>query len=158
MKNKITAVVTSLVLLAGSVAPVMAAETQTASQNLEDKYLYTQVIEGEEISFYGPFAANEDDYEMTRASYTVSGTLTLSTAGVTCYPYIVIDANTGYIGSHGMTTNNSNLYCVYNIGFNNTSYPTIAYFTITAYTRNFFGGMGYALETGHVTLKSAGPI
>ena len=158
MNGKILAAFTSTVLFANLITPVMATETLTANQILEDKYLYTQVINGEEIMFYGPFTAEEDFSEMTRASYTVNGTLTLSSAGVTCYPYIVIDSNTGYIGNHGMTTNNSSLYCVYTIGFNSYSYPTIAQFTITAYTRQFFGGMGSALETGYVTLKSAGPI
>lgn len=73
--------------------------------------------------------------------------------------WINVDIDTGRIYSTGINKSNDNYYALYNVYYNNDSFPTIAYFTITVYNKPIIGsGLGSAVGTHYVTLKSKGPM
>lgn len=91
-----------------------------------------------------------------RAAYNVHKKVDFGVISATAY--IDVDMNTGKIISTYIQKSNEKYFVLYNVSFNNTSFPTIAYFTITAYDKNIFGNLGKAIGTQYVTLKSGGPM
>lgn len=75
----------------------------------------------------------------------------------TAYPWIMMNSNTGIFSTsqHGCGSSNSNYIVLYNISFDNSAAPRVAYFTITAYTRHplYPDSIDSPQGTGYATIR-----
>ena len=75
----------------------------------------------------------------------------------TAYPWIMMNSNTGIFSTsqHGCGSSNSNYIVLYNISFDNSAAPRVAYLTITAYTRHplYPDSIDSPQGTGYATIR-----
>lgn len=132
--------------IAATLTPIQAQEVY----NPEQEYTSEQaiVLDEETDTYY------VQEKEMSRASYTNRGSVTINNHKI--YAYISIDASTGKIVSTSISQpSGSGITARYNVYFNSTK--TAAYFTITLYS-TAYGSIYHALGTKYITLYSGGTI
>lgn len=149
--TKFLKVIFAMLLLSVCMGNTSISAKEDETKKVATKYTSDQMLVlDEKTDTY--LVVDADQVVMPR--YTTTKTLHFNAIKVDVSIYV--NNNTGKIYSTGIKKSNNNYIVLYDVNFN--SNETIAYFTITVYSKDIFGNLNNALETKYLTIYSGGPI